>query len=190
MPEKNESAAVSLLFISQENTLIGFCSIALGVGESLGPAGVFQTRAILYEINLRKACMYSTEPDYRSSVEVLFCNIIVQLIASPKGPRKNITCTWKTVTCQYVPGNVIFTLIYTRQDQEQFGFVQCGCIHLERVFRLWEHHGMTGFCEMISLHQNNKKTKRTEIQSIDFPSISDLANSTACYFFPFIKCLT
>lgn len=31
---ENESAAASLLFTSQENTLIQFCSIALGAGES------------------------------------------------------------------------------------------------------------------------------------------------------------
>lgn len=89
--------------------------------------------------------MSTTEPDYWSSVHVLFCNIIVQLIASPKGLRKNIVHTWKTVTYQHVPGNVIFTLIYAKWEQEQFVFVQCGCVGLERVSRFWKHHGMASF---------------------------------------------
>lgn len=118
---ENESAVVSLLFTSQENTLTGFYSIALGSRESLGPAGAYQTRAILCKINLCKACMSTTESDYWSSVHVLFCSIIVQLIASPKGLRKNVVHTWKTVSCQYVPGNIILTLICTMGEQEQFG---------------------------------------------------------------------
>lgn len=56
----------------------------------------------LCEFNLCKGCLDITELDYCSSVHALFCNTIVQLIASPKGLGKYTTHTWKTVCCQYV----------------------------------------------------------------------------------------
>lgn len=142
---KNESAAVSLLFTSWESTLIVFCPTAFGARESWGPAGVYQTRAILCTINLCKVCICTTtEPDYRSSVHILFYSVIVQLIASPKGLSNNLVHVWKTATCQCVPGNVIVTLVYTKWEQEQSGFVECACVGLERISRFLKHHGVAG----------------------------------------------